>query len=189
MTRYSFFLAFFIGLLSPDLSANDKYTGMISSTIVEPNGHVYTGDDGFKNEVVFEDKQVIYFSQERGQKLTKTKQNIIFDSSRDTRYHLVLEMLERKGDKFKARVKFFQNAMGENDAGVASSALISREIKNTEIEGLLNADNRYVFIDDDKANLKLSINIDRIFTKQEIMQRLKRQLEEATKAKERKIKS
>ena len=131
MKKISLMLASIFTLLSFNLSAKDEYQGMISSTIVEPNGYVYMGDEGFDNGGVFTDKQIIYFTQERGQKLTMSKQNIVFDTSRDKKYHLILEIIERKGEKFKAKVSFYQNAMGHagsHGSTVGSSALISKVI-------------------------------------------------------------
>ncbi len=187
MTKTSIILASILYLLSLNLSATEEYRGMISSTIVEPNGHVYMGDEGFTSGGVFTDKQVIYFSQERGQKITMTKQNIVFDSSRNRKYHLVLEIIERKDEKFKAKVSFYQNAMSEtvtSNSTPGNSTLISKVIRGEEIEGVLNTENSYVFIDDNKANLKLSINIDRVFSDIEIKERLKKELENRRVAKE-----
>ena len=41
---------------------------------------------------------------------------------------------------------------------------------------MLNAENNFSFIDDNKPNLKISINIDRVFEKEEILKRLSEKL-------------
>ena len=50
-----------------------------------------------------------------------------------------------------------------------------------EVEGNLNAKNDYVFVDDNQPNLKLTLNIDRVFSKQEILSKLSKKLESAEK--------
>jgi hypothetical protein len=159
------------------LSAYEKFTGSITGSVIEANGHVFTGGQGYQSDE-FEDKQVVYFRQERGQKITMTKNNIVFDSSKAQKYHMVVEITERKDDKFKALVNFYQNQI-VNEKNDYSA--LSKIIKKVEVEGNLNAKNDYVFVDDNQPNLKLTLNIDRVFSKQEILSKLSKKLESAEK--------
>ena len=91
------------------LSAYEKFTGSITGSVIEANGHVFTGGQGYQSDE-FEDKQVVYFRQERGQKITMTKNNIVFDSSKSANSIIwSWKITERKDDKFKALVNFYQN--------------------------------------------------------------------------------
>lgn len=154
------------------VSAKTTYRGLVVAHIVEPNGHVYRGYNGFTNSGEFEDKQVIYFSQERGQQISLSKTNLLIDSTTANKYHMLIEMLDRKDDKFKAELSFFENTMEYQDAE-KDYQLISKIIKRTVIEGTLNSENNFTFVDDNQPNLKVRMNIDRIFTKEEILKRLK----------------
>jgi hypothetical protein len=151
------------------LSAYEKFTGSVSGSVVEENGHVFTGGQGFKESGEFEDKQVVYFRQERGQKISMTKTNIVFDASKENKYQMVVEITERQGDKFKALVSFYQNQVSQENGDFK---VVSKLIKKSAVEGMLNSKNDYLFVDDNQPNLKAEINIDRVFSKQEIMNKL-----------------
>ena len=156
MKIVNFLLVVFIYLSSSVLIADEKYRGLIVAHIVEPNGHVYRGYDGFTNDGEFEQKKIIYFSQERGQVISLNGNNVVFDSSTTNKYHMKLQILDRKGEKYKAELSFFINAM-EYQESSQDYALVSKLLKKTEIEGVLNSENKFTFVDENKPNLKLSI--------------------------------
>jgi len=160
-------------LWSNDLHAFKKYTGMIYATIVEENGHVYAADSGLTGKGEFKDKQIIYFYQERGQKIALVNNKVLVDNSKEHKYHLVVNVLERKGETFKASVKFYRNSIRANQK---SHSIISEVIKNEQVIGQLNARNSYKFIDNGKPNLMIAFDIDRVFPKKEILTKLQKQL-------------
>ncbi|MGX5201196.1 hypothetical protein [Aliikangiella sp. IMCC44632] len=160
--------------------ASTQYRGMISAKIVEKNGHVYGGYVGLEDEGVFEDSQVIYFYQDRGQKVALTKKNLLIDSSNAHKYHLVLNIVERVNDNYKAELIFFHNSMVYDDE-TQDYVLVSKEIKKALVDGILNTESNFKFIDDEKPNFIVSIDIDRIFDKEEILAKLKKKLANQTK--------
>jgi len=91
---------------------------------------------------------------------------------------MVVEITERKDDKFKALVSFYQNqVVNKND----DYSVVSKVIKKAEVEGLLNSKNDYVFVDDNQPNLKIEFNIDRVFSKQEIFAKLAKKIKNSNK--------
>jgi len=164
-----------LSLWSCNIMADTKYRGLISANVVEQNGHVYRGYEGFSDEGMFEDIQIIYFSQVRGQKLTLTKKKILIDNSKAHKYHMIVNIIDRKNDMFKAELSFYHNSM-VYDQQSQDYVLVSKIIKKTRVEGELNTENNFTFINDNKPNLIVSINIDRIFKKEEILAKLKKKL-------------
>ena len=160
---------------SATLFAQPNYQGLIVAHVIEPNGHVYRGYDGFMSSGKFKDKQMIYFEQERGQKVALSGGKMIVDSSSAQKYHMILEILQREGDKYQAEISFYHNNM-EYQEDKQDYVLVSKEIKKAVVNGTLNTENNYSFIDDEKPNLKVSINIDKIFSKEEILKKLQRKI-------------
>lgn len=87
------------------------YRWIIVGHVVEPNGHVYRGYDGFDSGGIFKEKQVIYFEQERGQKISFNQDVASIDNSTANKYSMVFSIQDKSGDEFSAEFKFFKNEL------------------------------------------------------------------------------
>lgn len=65
----------------------------------------------------------------------------------------------------------------EYDQKAQKKVLVSQLIKTGQVSGTLNSDNKFQFIDDNQVNLKLAMNIDKVFTKDELKARLEKYLQ------------
>ena len=154
------------------LPAYADYRGIIVAHVVEPNGHVYRAYDGFDSGGIFKREQVIYFGQERGQKISLVNKNIFIDKSTAHKYHLVFAIRDKTDEEFEAEIKFYRNKM-TYDSKTEKYSVNSTLIKKASITGILNSENKYVFVDDNLSNFRLRLNIDKIFDKDELLVRFK----------------
>ena len=153
--------------------ADSKYRGRIWTQVVEPNGHLYSGFENFGPDTSFvEGKGTIYISQKRGQKLALRGGNLLFDNSKATKYHMVVKIIEGENERYKAEIKFYYNSM-EYDEETQDHIFVSKLFKKASVSGVLNSRNKFTFVDDNKPNLRVSLNIDKVFNKEEILARLK----------------
>lgn len=162
----------FVYLCSSNAFAFEKYRGMISTIIVEENGSTFRGDNHIKDTLrirPFDKKVVLYLKQTSGQKTFLVPKHLLIDSSKNTKYHLTIDILSRKNDNFNAKIVFFENSFKADENG--DLVLVSKEIKNEEVKGQLNSKNDYTFVNDGKPNLKISLDIDRVFSHEEIKKR------------------
>ena len=163
-------------LLIGSFHAQADYRGMIVAHVVEPNGHVYRGYDGFESGGVFKGKQVIDFEQERGQKVSLKPNGLVFDKSTSKKYRMIFEITDKSQEQFQADIEFFENKL-EFDTKTEKYLVNSILIKKTSVVGTLHSENEYVLVNDEQPNFRLSINIDKIFTKEELAKRFSAKLE------------
>ena len=174
------FLSVFIAVLlifnSSFLQAeNNQFKGRIFAQIVEPNGHVYHAIEGFENTGQFSKKQFLKFRQERGQKVAMIGNKIVFDGENQNKYHLTVEVDEKNNERFLAKVKLFENSL-EFDEKSQKKVVVSNLIKHAELKGKLNSSSKYQFVDDNQVNFIIELNIDKVFSKEELKKRLEQYL-------------
>jgi len=157
------------------LAEDNEFRGLIWAQVVEPNGHVYKAVQGFENNGQFSQKQFLKFYQDRGQKVAIVNNRIVFDSSSLNKYHLTVDVQEKSEEDFQAHLKLFENAF-KFDEKSQKKVVVSNLIKSAEIKGTLNSKNSFQFVDDNQVNFKVVINIDKVFSQEELQRRLKKYL-------------
>ncbi len=164
MKKYVIFFTLFI--ISFNVIAADRYRGSISGKIVESNGHVFVGGAGFTDGVYFKGKDTINFRQERGQKVRLSKEGFLTSNEINNKYHMIAKILNRKDDAFKMSITAYHNFLVFNASG--KSTLKSTKLFDKMIKGQLNSKNSYQIIEDGKANFYVDINIDKVFSTEEL---------------------
>jgi len=172
MLKLSNILALSISLLILNSHASEQYRGVISATIFEKNGQTFSANNSRDTMAsnVFDEKQVLYFDQSSGQKVRLTTNKVLFDNSKNSRYHLTVEISEKNDDSFSATVSYFKNSMQVNKKG--EEVLVSTPFKTQEIQGRFNSNNQYSFKDDQLPSLEMWVNIDKVFSREELLNRL-----------------
>ena len=175
------FLLTALVLVITNTHASETFNGNIRVQLTEQNGSTFRGDNYEKDTLIikrFSNTKLIYLNQSSGQKVYLAAKNVLFDNKKNSKYHFVLDILENTKDTYKARIKLYLNSLeiDENNKHI----ILSTEIINEEINGRLNSKNDYAFINDDKPNLKIMLDIDRVFSKEELQERLAKKYEPQT---------
>jgi len=158
------------------LPVNSDFRGIVVAHIIEPNGHVYRAYDGFVEGGVFKDsdRNVIYFEQERGHRIAISGKEIVTDNSTGNKYYMAFTLLESDNDNFQANLEFFYNRVNYDDK-LKEYNVVSQSMKTINVEGVFNTENTYLFTDKDLPNYRVRINIDKLFSKDEIIKRHEKQ--------------
>lgn len=155
-----------IGLFSLFAVAEDRYRGTISGSINEANGDHFAffgSVDGAGKE------QKFYYSQHSGQRAAWTDKALHIDASQENKYSMLFKIVKRNDDVFRADIKIFEHFIVEVSPG--KGVIESRQIHIQQVKGELNTRNEFTIINEGKAHIQLTINIDREFTLEEIKRR------------------
>ena len=160
-----------IGLFSvnSDNNAADKfnsYRGGIHIKLVEPSGHSY----GTTADKSTNDQFYLGLEQISGQALSLSTNKILFDQSKNTKYHAIVNIEKQENDSFTAKINVFENSLKSYPN--AKSKITSQLITSHHVGGIFNQKNEYRLIEDGLPNVYLTIFIDKLFSKVEIQQRL-----------------
>ena len=155
-----------LGLLSVAASAQDRYRGSISGSINETNGAHFAFWGSVEE---FGQEQKFYYSQHSGQRAAWTDKALHIDASQENKYSMLFKILRREEDTFHADIKIFEHFIVETAPG--KGVIESRLFHKQQVKGELNTLSEFSIINEGKAQIQVTINIDREFTLEEIKQR------------------
>lgn len=156
-----------INFFSIQVSASEQYWGRVSVKLVEPNGDSY---QGMQDESPFSEKSYFSLRQYSGQPISFSQGNINFDNSTQHKYHIIFEITERNNDGFVADINLFENQALKQKSGKLS--VVSKKITTEKITGKLANKQSFRFLEDGKANVYLTVHIDKVFSDDEKQARL-----------------
>ncbi len=156
-------------LLTPATFAEDKYKGSISVNIREDGGSAYTTSTGFET---LEGKDVIFsFRRAGGLKAKYSKGALHTEPFKQNYYHFILNIYNVSNDVFKAEIKLYSNTirlLNKKLEGISKQNLIIEY----DIEGMLFTKNEYLLSDKDSPDINVILEFDKIFSAEEIKERL-----------------
>jgi len=148
--------------------ASAQYRGQISMTLVEPNKHIFSG---MVADSPVEAKSFFALRQTSGQKFSVAQQQLLFDNTRQAKYHVIVELLAQSDDQVEALVKLYHNSMTTQTG--AKAQMNSQLVSQQRVTSVLNQVNKYQFVEDGIPNIYLTIHIDKEFTKSEVIERFR----------------
>ena len=158
-----------IGVFNSEACAENKFKGYISVNVKESSGSTYTTSGGFD---ILEGKDVIISDRGvSGKKSDLSNWALYKNSSKMKKYHSILNIYEVNHDVFKAVIKLYSNTINLNpkpSVGRTKGNLIVQY----EIEGMLFTKNKYLYSDEGKPDLSITLEFEKIFSAEEIKERL-----------------
>ncbi len=157
-------------LLCPIIFAEDKYKGSISVNIKEDGGSVYATSTNFET---LEEKDVVIISRRyfTEQKEKYSNQALNINPSKLNYYYCIFNINDVNNDIFKAEIKLYslnKSHYSKKLEGINKENLIVKY----EIEGILFTENKYFLSDKDKPDINVILEFDKIFSSEEIKERL-----------------
>jgi len=163
---------FIINFYNVNFATEHNYKGGIQISLKEQDGSKFNTFTSFETTI---DKKIIsYIRRTSGQHAVMSNGALHMDPSKLNKYHSSFNILQVKGDIFKAKLELFSNSM-EYITEKSKGTLRSNLIATHQIEGSLFTNNKYNFIEKGNPNLYVKLNFDKVFTEEEIKERFRKQ--------------
>ncbi len=159
-------------LFSPVVFAEDKYKGSISVNIKEDGGSVYTTSTSF--ETLEKNDVIINFRRAIGERENLSNRALNKDPSKMNYHHFILNVNNVSNDIFIAEIELYSSAARQYTKHLKGKIKANLIVKYN-FEGMLYTKNKYIFSDKGKPDINVILEFDKMFSAEEIKERLQQQ--------------